>query len=187
MLRCGDFPVLWCGFESSTYRLSQSGWDVAVHYNPSYLAYQMFFRHQMMSLSAITDERTFQDLMSYKVPFQVQAVAPRIDVHSIPVVQNLGSNQWRQIDCTPTSREIHELNPENIFRYAKQDDELVVDKADLSVVEHLEAIKSLQSEKQKELREKARHAKQGMTVHMDANPNVKREVIANVVQLHAVA
>ena len=60
--------------------------------------------------------------------------------------------------------------------------EILVDRADLSVIEHLEAIKSLQSEEQKEIRE--RILREGALPEgslIKAAPHT--EVLANIVSL----
>ena len=179
-IECNDFPVYWAGWETSTYRLKSAGWNIAVDYEPAYMMYRLYFHHKDIALGAITAERHFDDMMRHgRLPFVVQHVAPKIEVMRIPAGPMQGN--WQEIDARPVQRDVHMMNPDNLFMYAKGDDELLVDSANMEVIDHLEAIKSLQSEKQRELREKLRkNTRQGCVV--DA-PIPERKVIANVVEL----
>jgi hypothetical protein len=175
-LRYNDHKVYWEGWQSSTSRLAQSGWDIAVNYNPEYMAYRLFFNHKSMTLSAMTEQETFDDLVYQHVPFRISMIAPKIHVSIIPAITMSAApraGDFIPIDASIMQREVRDINPDNIFMYAKGENELLVDEANMEVVDHLEAIKALQSEKQKELREKAR----------SGDAIIERKIISNVVEL----
>jgi hypothetical protein len=180
-LRYNDHKVYWEGWETTTARLARSGWDIAVNYQPEYLAYRLFFNHKSMTLSAMTEERSFQELLHRGMPFKVSVIAPRIQVQVAHArTMSAEPGQFVPIDASIMQREVQEINPDNIFLRSKDEQELLVDSANMEVVDHLEAIKELQSEKQKELRERHRRQEGGL-VQPDGIP--ERNVIANVVEL----
>ena len=182
MLRYNDFPVYWCGFESTTHRLSQSGWKVAVHHEPAYLAYRFFFHHKDIDLCAMSEESRFHDMVNGGIPIQVSHVAPKIQVMNVPTVASGLGPDWREVDCSIQPREIEEIRPDNIFLYGNSDEELLVDSANMEVIDHLAAIKDLQSEKQREIRDKMRKKYKG-TVVAPGESVTERKVLANVVEL----
>lgn len=89
--------------------------------------------------------------------FNVVKIAPTIEL-----VQIRSTDSWDNfnlIDATPriVEDEVTRLEDLNIFAMAiGKAEQVTINQADMTVVEHLDAIKNLQSDKQKDLREKAR-------------------------------
>jgi len=87
----------------------------------------------------------------------VVRIAPTIENIRI---QSTGSwENFQLIDAEPqmVNTTIERVEDLNIFAMAVgQAEHVVIDKANMDVVDHLQAIKDLQSDKQKELRDKAR-------------------------------
>lgn len=162
--------VWWAGWRTDTHRLQQSGWDLSVDFKIYDLSYRLAMRHQAMKLHAISDSQHLENVSAgmYKSPedapvFTVIHIAP-----SMTNVQMMGYDfsQFVPIDATPqiTARKIERIEDMNIFATVGRAAHVMVDKADMSVIEHLEAIKALQSTKQQEIRRR----------ELDATP-AKRE------------
>jgi hypothetical protein len=154
--------IEWAGWRTDTATLGRNGWDIAVDFRIERMSYSLILRHKVMSLYAMTNVIEIQDIISsphysaeHMPVFHVVCVAPRIQLHQVPVV---GPVLYREIDPNPqinTSR-ISSIEDLNIFAQAMPGSkgEVLVDGADMTVVEHLEAIKRLQSAKQKEIRDR---------------------------------
>lgn len=154
------------------------------------MAYRLAFSHRMMRLYAITNEEIINNYSNVMGPglvndsfpmFHIQHCAPSIEV--LRITDNLSN--FKAIDAEPmmVNQEIQRIEDMNIFNVPMtRTEELLVDKADMSVIEHLEAIKGLQSEEQKEIR--ARILREGAAPpgsQFSAAPHT--EVLANIVSL----
>lgn len=156
--------VHWAGWETNTYRLQQSGWDLAVQYQISNDGYTLLMKHAEMQLYGYTDalelQRTLQDpYMTERAEnlpiFQVRHMA-RV-LLSAYTSTHLDFASFSQIDATPqfTERKIQSVEDFNIFALARaKAEEVLVNRADMSVIEHLEAIKALQEPRQHEIRQR---------------------------------
>lgn len=188
-----SYPVRveWAGWETDTHRLQQSGWEIAVDYEPYRMAYRLMMRHRMIRLYAITAAEVIENYTNVLGPgmherfpmFRVMHCAPSIEV--VRITDDL--TNFQQIDAQPMmiNQEIKRIEDLNIFNVPlTRTEELVVDKANMSVIEHLQAIKELQSPEQARIRERIRRegaVPQGGLI--DAAP--KTEVLANVVTFAA--
>lgn len=116
-------------------------------------------KHEVLNLYAITHrvEIPFmQDRMieaARNIRFTVSVVAPNIKV--VQLMDNLA--EFEPIDARRVfvAEPIKDIKDFNIFARIGKTEQVLVDKADMSVIEHLEAIKKLQSDTQRELRQKA--------------------------------
>ena len=181
--------VYWAGFESDTHKLQQAGWAIAVDYEPYRQAYRLAFSHRMMRLYAITAEETIDNYSNVMGPgmeshfpvFQIQHCAPSIEV--LRITDNLSN--FKAMDAEPmmVNQEITRIEDMNIFNVPMtRTEEILVDKADMSVIEHLEEIKALQSDEQKELRDRILRegaAPEGSLIKLAPHT----EVLANIVSL----
>ncbi len=168
-------PVHWQGWETDTVRLQRAGWQLAVEFEPSRDMYSLIMNHKEMKLTAITsairidhglsmyDQRQSQFGQSpapgvnHMPAFNVVKIAPSIE--NIRIQSNATWKNYQLIDAEPQLSEmtIEKIEDLNIFALAVGGaEQVVMDKANMEVVDHLEAIKDLQSDTQKELREKAR-------------------------------
>lgn len=154
--------VEWAGWRSDTLRLQQGGWRIAVEFEPYRREYRLAMKHESMRLQAVTSEMVIEDFGRHTslyreaadMPiFRVCAVAPSIQS---AVVHGFNFNRFAEIDATPTfvEQRIQRLEDCNVFSVLGKTEQVLIDKADMTVVDHLEAIKQLQSEKQRELRQR---------------------------------
>jgi hypothetical protein len=166
--------VFWAGWESDTFRLQQCGWKIAVKQDMYRDYYEFLFKHKEVDLvamspgmtihQAITDWQTGGQYAQQLPPIQITRVARTIELYRDIAVEDNLFNSYTMIDARPqmAERKTHRLEDSNVFAVAiNEEKEIVIDQADMTVVDHLQAIKELQSERQRELREKARHKTEG--------------------------
>lgn len=177
--------IRWAGWETDTVKLQRNGWRLAVEFDPCDQRYRLLMNHEQLQLTAITDQRRIDYALSemhntfrrdmFPI-FEVRHVAPTFEILRI---QETGEPwNFNQINAEPlmTDAVVERLEDLNIFRLAlDKAEEVVIDKADMTVIEHLQAIKALQSEKQHELREKARRERDR------GEPSVSGEVVVQLI------
>lgn len=183
--------VEWAGWRTDTLSLQQAGWEIAVDFDPNRQMYRLLLRHQLMNLYALSDSRVIHRKRQFETTpdfpvFRVSVVSPRIEVHRFEAPRMYGPSSsfenFQQIDAEPvyTERRIESIEDFNIFNVPlTRAEQIVVDKADMTVIEHLEAIRKLQAPKQRELRDAALRYKRGST----GGAAPRMDVIANVVSL----
>lgn len=152
--------VHWAGWETTTLRLQQGGWDLAVEHEYHRDGYTLLMRHEAMKLYAYTDqlvlERALHDpyYRGERMPvFVVRRVANSLQTAHA----HLDFASFQQIDAQPQIADfkIQRVEDFNIFALARNKaTEILVNKADMTVIEHLEAIKQLQQPKQHEIRQR---------------------------------
>lgn len=152
--------VHWAGWETTTLRLQQSGWQLAVEHEFHRDGYTLLMRHEEMKLYAYTDqlvlERALHDpyYRGEQMPvFVVRRVANTLQTAHT----HLDFTSFQQIDAQPQIADfrIQRVEDFNIFALARNKaTEILVNKADMTVIEHLEAIKRLQQPKQQEIRQR---------------------------------
>ncbi len=160
--------VFWMGWETDTYKLQQNGWKIAVKQDIYRDYYEFLFRHEQMDLTALsaalqihqvlTDVNMGGQYAAQLPPLTIERVVSRIEVYRDRERGNY-FDDFVQIDAKPrmTSQKVSRLEDSNVFAVAiDKAEEVVIDRADMTVVDHLQAIKALQSEKQRVLRDKAR-------------------------------
>ncbi|MDJ0952535.1 MAG: hypothetical protein QNJ81_02530 [Acidimicrobiia bacterium] len=167
--------VFWMGWETDTLKLQNAGWKIAVKQDIYRDYYTFLFRHDRMELTAlssalqihqvITDMNQGGQYASQLPPLVIEKVAPNLEiVRHIDYDDHNFFDDFNQIDAKPriSKQHISRLQDSCVFALATgQAEEVVVDRADMTVVEHLQAIKQLQSDEQKRLREKARAKEEG--------------------------
>ena len=188
--------IRWAGWETNTLRLQQAGWQIAVEMIDYDHRYRLFLKHADMHLYAMSTMATYQfdeitsvhaDVANLPV-FSVVNVAPRYEV--IKMMEDFSG--FKEVDAQTQivhDHKIQTIEDMNIFAPAPQTrtEEILIDQANMTVIEHLEAIKAMQSEKQREIRQrmlKERNYKEGSE---GGNVQPGTEVLAQVVQLRAVA
>jgi len=154
--------VEWRGWRSDTLRLQRSGWQLAVetNFDSSSIGYRLAMKHEGYKLFAVTDRKAIQSMrmnapwMHSEVPvFQVVSVLP-IDFRICTYAGLEDLSEFKPIDAEPqfVNAKIQTIDDFNIFAVVGKAERVLVNKADMSVIEHLEAIKRLQADKQRELR-----------------------------------
>jgi hypothetical protein len=157
--------VEWAGWRTDTFTLQRSGWRLAVEHQGYEERYTLLMEHPEMRLYALTDTITINTIISFrdihmktdyrKPRFHVVKVAPSFQVVKIP--SDFGFGNFKQIDATPvmTHTEIKSVEDYNIFAPFKvRAEEILFNTANMSVIEHLEAIKRLQDPEQSEIRKR---------------------------------
>ena len=160
------FPVRWEGWESDTEQLQRCGWEIAAEEDPSRACLRIALHHPMMRLYGLSDMLHLDNYISSnsgayrgRPPLIIQHVAPTIMIREVAEM-NLTSN-WRAIDATPRMIEHRVRSLEDMYLFAgcqNRAEEVFVEGADMSVVDHLQAILEQQAEKQKDLRAQSRRS-----------------------------
>lgn len=176
--------IEWAGWRSDTLMLQRCGWRLAVNFDPYRYEYQLLMKNESLKLCGITNSMVIEPMMSRwdasmaNLPvFRVVSVAPNIHVHQVSC-NLMPVARFEEIDATPqcvTSR-IESLYDLNVFA-TKRAEQVLVDKADMTVIEHLEAIKRLQSPKQQEIRQRL------LREERDPRPQVRTPQLHLVAQL----
>jgi hypothetical protein len=176
--------VEWAGWRSDTLTLQRAGWELAVEFEYYRHQYRLLMRHKMLRLYAVTDMLTLENVMSDRfgmntadMPvFHVIGVAPSIQSLQ---VQGISFAAFREIDATPRFSESRITRVEDLNIFAAPmpgaKGEVLIDGADMSVIEHLEAIKRLQSKTQEEIRQRIldqRHEGSDISKHESATNKV---------------
>lgn len=154
-------PVEWASWRTDTCALQRTGWQLAVDYDPEYDRYRLLMKHPEMRLTAFTDsqhiERNHYSIQRDLPPFTVRHVAATIHVQT--VIDDF--SRFHEIDAEPRymNHKITRLEDMNIFAMREKSTEVLIDQANMEVIDHLEAIKRLQAPKQSEIRERLLRAR----------------------------
>lgn len=179
--------IEWAGWRTDTHTLQRCGWELAVDFDIRRLNYRLLLRHKMMALYALTNMHEIEQVVTdpgydlSRLPvFQVVCVAPSIQTH---MVHGFDFTRFREIDATPqiSTTTIQRIEDMNIFAAPMPGakGEVLIDGADMSVIEHLEAIKRLQSKSQEEIRQRILSDRQ-QNVEPSYQPPPTNKVVALV-------
>lgn len=155
------FPVEWAGWESTTTRLQYGGWQIATQQNYVDQTYRFVLRHAQLDLVGYVDWTYISpSVMSLwgdnkDLPIiHVANVARNMFTHAPLVVGDSPLTPWYRIDAQPQlcTEPLKSLADLSVFAKL-QPKEILIPRADMSVVEHLEAIIKAQEPKQHELRQ----------------------------------
>jgi hypothetical protein len=146
-----------------------------------------------MRLMAVTDMQFLANLDDMylrqyeQVPlFQVVHIAPKFLVERIHA--DWSPQNFKAFDATPcmTTRRIESFEDTHVFNLARvKTEEVLVNRADMSVIEHLEAIKALQSDKQREIRQRILREAGSSAFHDNLQPRMS--VVAQLIHLEEAA
>jgi hypothetical protein len=189
------FPVEWAGFRSDTFTLQRRGWNLAVErYLRDYSRMEqleLIGQHEGVRFSAIANlDRWPSAYLDPALPnqhlpvFGVRYVAHELEMRTMHA-ERPQTNYWKEnfeaIDCRPQWVEVSRLSEAQLFAPANTAAmEVFVREADLSVLDHLEAIKKLQAPIQAEIRENDRRQE-----WRTQNTAPASRLLANVIQLRA--
>jgi len=163
--------VVWAGWESSTLALQHAGWEFGVSRDHMMnRRIEMVMHHPNIKMSAIMHPIKFEDLYAYAsrangYPDQRhigpvlrvnQYIAPSLNIQTMGDIGRISA--FVPIDMVPKMETIssYDIGELGLFSRRAPEQDILFDKADMTVVEHLESIKRLQSQKQAELRDVAR-------------------------------
>jgi hypothetical protein len=157
-----SFPVEWAGWETTTQRLQQAGWQIAYQYDFGSDRYRFLFKHDKIDLMGYADWTYIDKLVALaygdrELPtIRVGHVAKQFFIEKIDrkVLDCERISPWTLTDARSQLCDEPVRSWEDFSVFAKlQPKEILIPRADMSVVEHLEAIIKAQEPKQHELRQ----------------------------------
>lgn len=170
-------PVEFLGWRSDTYRLQQSGWQIAMFKDTQRFHDVFVFHNEHLKLEGVSEGYDSYGAISQRMldgRFDQTRVPPiRIrylgKLQVICMQMDMGIMSAQPVDCQPAMCERHEFEVESLFQVVpNKAQSVLVDKADMSVVEHLQSIVNGQKAKQAELRQKKRRNHGGTQKDMDS-------------------
>lgn len=167
-LESAPCPVHWAGWQSDTLTMQRNGWMLAVEKDTYRGTIRLAATHRARNAFMVSDPVEIRpEFVSGRHAHLREMWAP-IQFHmshfagEVTIVCQGNEPAFVAIDAEPRYVRAKEkrLVDLDIFRpiTSPQAEEILIEKADMTVIEHLEAIKNLQSDRQRELREQARRA-----------------------------
>lgn len=175
------------GWSSDTHRLQQAGWQMAMYHEPQHMRDYFVFSNEAMKIRGVShgyDRYHVLDGRNRNGKFDADRVPPIIinclgDLRATYVQLDFDIMKARQIDCQPRMIESSEVQWDSLFGIVPNCNEsMFVDKADMDVVDHLQAIIDKQRPKQAELREKHRKRHKGEAVITNSVSDILLQVRA---------
>lgn len=159
--------VIWEGWESDTLRLQNAGWELSVAFEEERSRYSLAIHNQSMRLYGITHEpieMRFTRDSAYARPrgqmptFHIVHMARCIEIHR---VEYMNLVEFQPIDARPEyiNTPIRSMADYNMFRTIDHAEDVYVEEANMSVLDHLQAIKDLQSPDQEAIRQRLLNAR----------------------------
>jgi len=152
-----DFEVRWVGWRSSLFSLQRCGWTISIDRDLHRMHTHFRMRHDVLELVAISDEWDFDYSRRMQEPIHVNWIASikHLNVNISSSFVECGSVD---IDASPkamfdrmANNTQRDGNLHSLFGI-KQQEQVFIEQADLSVLDHLQAIKDKQADKQSEIR-----------------------------------
>ena len=148
-----DFEVCWVGWRSTLFDLQQRGWDVSIDVQPWRNTHHFRLRHEVLELIAIAEDYHMDLSQDRMPPIHVNWVA---SMKSLNVMAPQGFQACKHIDIDASPGAMLDSNQwdgrlESLFGI-RQQDKVFIEQADLSVLDHLKAIKDKQADQQAEIR-----------------------------------
>jgi hypothetical protein len=173
--------VHWLGWETTTAALARAGWRLAVQHDPYAQRAALYLEHPQMSLKGVSD-LTDYDLAHFRHDQRWMIQDGHFSFHINHISRSIEVTRMHTTVCPSEFQEVDAEHPrmvseQEILRFglfAPRDEEIdvIVNAADMSIVEHLEAIKAKQAPVQAELRAKGR----GRTALEEQEQELPREV-----------
>lgn len=147
-----NINVHWIGWHSTLYNLQQNGWVVSVEQNHAYMESTFRFRHETLELVAQSRAYEMREFERSE-PIHIQWLAS-IKHLSIQVMTQ-PNLRFEDLDVAPTAEPITSFSGDvaSMFKMRKIE-RVFIEQADLTVIEHLQAIKDKQHNKQSEIRDR---------------------------------
>lgn len=191
LLMSRPIKVWWRGFSSTTLELQRFGWSLAVDFDAHRQEYTLLIKNKEMNLYAIsnhlglpfdliTDPHRIADHENLVRAFEIRHVANSIQVQHLSLNGSNAFSDAIAINAEPKLMEhtVTRLEDLNIFRpLVTQSEEILIEQADMSVVELLQKIKDKQSDRQFDLRKKAKRAESEEVINIEAP---QRSVVAHL-------
>jgi|SRR6185437_1258469 len=184
-----DFPrlvsqphrVIWAGWETTTPRLQQAGWEIAAEQDFTRYGVRLVFRHQQMQCTAITDSVDFyhQAMMNYRDRFDPSA-DPRLTFHVVRMAQHLHigfveeAPKFRLVDAQMqmVAHQVRDIEDLGIFATPLvRTQELIVDESEVSAI--LAKLVEAQKPEQERIRDRKRLRERREGLELGAEPQMK--------------
>ena len=162
--------VSWQGWDATTDVLSRNGWELSVEIDDIMSTAQtqirLAMRHAGMKIVGISILSDWYGDMSkfarrevqYPISFRMQGISHDIIYQADRPPFSSFMPTSGSVKITNESYSLYRAPIFQAVTQRPQSEQILLDQADLTVVEHLEAIKRLQSPRQKELRKKYKKA-----------------------------
>jgi hypothetical protein len=176
--------VIWAGWETTTPRLQQAGWEIAAEQDFNYDGCRLVMRHQGMQCVAITNSVTFykQAMLMDRYRGDLRA-DPRLTFHVVRMSWRGGlaieadpnhMPKFSLIDAYPqmSMREIKNIEDMGIFATPLvRTQELIVDESEVSAI--LAKLVEAQKPEQERIRDRKRLRESREGLMLDADPQMK--------------
>lgn len=184
--------VHFAGWESTTTRLQQAGWELSAEQDIRRCSLNLVMRHQALQMYGLCEARDYDFFRRAHAPSSAMATYAEDSLEfnvrymaSHVTVQTMGDfSAYRPIDAYPqmVSGEYKDLEDFNIFAVPlARTEEFIVDPDQVGRL--LELIKEAQSPRQAEIRENLRRRESREGMHIDAAP--RQQFHAQVLSLAA--
>jgi hypothetical protein len=188
--------VSWCGFETTTPRLQQAGWQIAVQYDPAYMGIRLVMKHEGMQCQAVTNQVDYMRALHSSHSLYVRHLGPNgedsaiLHFHVVRMAHRLGFTvfenvegsfvrSWSAIDAMPQMVKNVGLDDMQIFATPlTRTEELIVDPNDVASI--LEKIRQAQLPEQKAIRarERLRESREGLRVDAEPQMNFHAQILS---------
>lgn len=155
-----NFEVRWVGWRSTLFDLQHCGWTVSIDRDPYSRRNYFRLRHEVLELVAISDEYYMDLSARCQPPIYVNWIA---SIKSLNVSMPPGFSECRSIDIDASPKSMSEMMNQHQHQWngdlqslfgIKHQEQVFIEQADLSVIDHLQAIKDKQADKQTEIRQR---------------------------------
>lgn len=157
LLQSAPMEIHWAGWRSDTVTLQRNGWKFAQEVDHSrYNEIRLVLTHEQAQVIGRIDSHELRHSV-YDMPPLIRNTCLNLRHMSRDMIFHVEKMPlYAEMDMEPSWTNERVL-PNEIFRtLVPENAEVLIDKADMNVVEHLEAIKALQAPKQFDLRQQAR-------------------------------
>jgi len=185
-----DFPrlvsqphrVIWAGWETTTPRLQQAGWEIAAEQDFTQYGVRLVFRHQQMQCTAITNSVDFyrQAMMNHPGGYDA-STDPRLTFHVVRMAHHLQigfvddhAPAFRLVDAQMqmVAHQVRDIEDLGIFATPLvRTQELIVDESEVSAI--LAKLVEAQKPEQERIRDRKRLRERREGLELGAEPQMK--------------
>jgi hypothetical protein len=154
-----NFEVRWAGWRTTLFDLQHCGWVVSMNQDHCRAECHFRLRHEVLELVAVSDMFRYDYSRPDQAPIHVNWIAS-IKHLNVNIPSSFVECRSFDIDASPKAmaermynNEHWDGNLQSLFGI-KQQEQVFIEQADLSVLDHLQAIKDKQADKQGEIRQR---------------------------------
>jgi len=152
-----NIEVRWVGWRSSLFELQRNGWSILFSIDECRRNNHFRLRHDVLDLVAISDLYQIDYCNAQQPPIYVSWVS---SIRNLNVTMTPDFTNCRSLDIDVSPETVYEKeitqwsgDPMTLFGI-KQQEQVFIEQADLSVLDHLQAIKDKQADQQSEIRQR---------------------------------